>query len=82
MFNSLRSNLTPCCHISLPYITGGLFVLFPIMHITREKKSQPTPSHCDMCQYVESLRLSSAYATCYIVGAWICYIVLEGRVGG
>jgi hypothetical protein len=37
------SNLTPCCHISLPYITK--FVIKP--------RSQPTPSHCVMCQHVE-----------------------------
>jgi hypothetical protein len=40
------SNLTPYCHISLPYITK--FVIN-----ANHQRSQPTPSHCAMCQYVE-----------------------------
>ena len=55
------SNLTPYCHISLPYITN--FVIN-----ANHQRSQPTPSHCAMCQYVEChlliLCLSSSYATC------------------
>ena len=34
------------CHISLPYITD--FVISPY-----HQRSQPTPLHCVMCQYVE-----------------------------
>ena len=44
MFRS--SNLTPYCHISLLYITK--FVID-----ANHQRSQPTPSHCAMCQYVE-----------------------------
>ena len=40
------SNLTPYCHISLPYNTR--FVIDANHH-----RSQPTPSHCAMCQHVE-----------------------------
>ena len=40
------SNLTPYCHISLPYITR--FVIN-----ANHQRSQPTPSHCAMCQHVE-----------------------------
>ena len=41
-----HSNLTPYCHISLPYITK--FVIN-----VNHPRSQPTPSHCVMCQHVE-----------------------------
>ena len=37
---------TPYCHISFSYITK--FVI-----IANNQRSQPTPSHCAMCQYVE-----------------------------
>ena len=40
------SNLTPYCHISLPYITK--FVIN-----ANHQRSQPTPSHCAMCQHLE-----------------------------
>ena len=40
------SNLTPYCHISLPYITK--FVIN-----ANHPRSQPTPSHCTMCEHVE-----------------------------
>jgi hypothetical protein len=40
------SNLTPYCHISLPCITN--FVIN-----ANHPRSQPTLSHCAMCQYVE-----------------------------
>ena len=40
------SNLTPRCHVSFPYITK--FVI-----IANHQWSQPTPSHCAMCQHVE-----------------------------
>ena len=40
------SNLTPYCHIFLPYITN--FVIN-----ANHQRSQPTPSHCTMCQHVE-----------------------------
>ena len=40
------SNLTPYCHISLPYITK--FVIN-----ANHSRSQPTPSQCAMCQNVE-----------------------------
>jgi hypothetical protein len=40
------SNLSPYCHISLSYITN--FVIN-----ANHQRSQPTPSHCAMCQYVE-----------------------------
>ena len=42
------SNLTPYCHISLPYITK--FVINANHQI-----SQSTPSHCTMCRHVECL---------------------------
>src|ERR1700738_4365329 len=44
------SNLTPYCHISLPYITK--FVIS-----ANHQRSQPTPSHRAMCQHVECLLL-------------------------
>ena len=40
------SNLTPYCHISLPYITK--FVIN-----ANRPRSLPTPSHCAMCQHVQ-----------------------------
>ena len=40
------SNLTPYCHISLFYITK--FVIN-----ANHQGSQPTPSHCVMCQHVD-----------------------------
>jgi hypothetical protein len=40
------SNLTPYCHISLPYITK-------LVINANHQRSQPTPSHCAMCQHVE-----------------------------
>ena len=40
------SNLTPYCHISLPYIMK--FVIN-----ANHPRSQPTPLHCTMCQHVE-----------------------------
>ena len=40
------SNLTPYCHISLLYILK--FVIN-----ANHQRSQPTPSHCAMCQHVE-----------------------------
>ena len=40
------SNLTLYCHISLPYIMK--FVINANL-----QRSQPTPSHCAMCQHVE-----------------------------
>ena len=39
------SNLTPYCHISLPYTTK--FVVD-----ANHQRRQPTPSHCAMCQQV------------------------------
>jgi hypothetical protein len=39
-------NLTPYCHISLPYITK--FVIS-----VNHPRSQPTRSHCAMCQHME-----------------------------
>ena len=44
------SNLTPYCHISLPYITK---MVINVNH----QRSQCTPSHCAMCQHVECLLL-------------------------
>ena len=44
------SNLTPYCHISLPYITK--FVIN-----ASHPRSEPTPSHCAMCQHVDRLLL-------------------------
>jgi hypothetical protein len=44
------SNLTPYCYISLSYITK--FVIN-----ANHPRSQPTPSHCAMCQHVECLLL-------------------------
>jgi hypothetical protein len=54
----LSSNLTPYCHISLACITGFVINANP-------EKSQLTPLHCAMCQYVEFLLtyFSSSYAT-------------------
>ena len=40
------SNLTHYCHISLSYITN--FVID-----ANHQRSQPTPSHCAMCQYMK-----------------------------
>jgi hypothetical protein len=44
------SLLTPYCHISLPYIMK--FVIK-----ANHQRSQPTPSHCAMCQHVKCLLL-------------------------
>ena len=44
--NDCSSNLTPYCHISLPYIMK--LVIF-----ANHPRSQPTPSYCVMCQHVE-----------------------------
>ena len=44
--NDCSSNLTPYCHISLPYITKSIIN-------ANHPRSQPTPSHCAMCQHVE-----------------------------
>ena len=41
-----NSNLTSCCHISLPCIMN-------IVINANHQRSQPTHSHCTMCQYVE-----------------------------
>ena len=40
------SNLTPYCHVYVPYITD--FVID-----ASHQRSQPTPSYCAMCEYVE-----------------------------
>ena len=40
------SNLTAYCHISPPYITKFVITI-------NHPRSQPTPSHCAMCQHVE-----------------------------
>ena len=50
MFIVQFSNFTCYCHISLPYIT---ICVINASH----QRSQPTPSHCAMCQYVEYLLL-------------------------
>jgi hypothetical protein len=41
------SNITPYCHIYFPYITK-------LVINANHQRSQPTPSHCAMCQHVES----------------------------
>jgi hypothetical protein len=41
------SNLAPYCHISLPHIT--IFFIINANH----QRSQPTPMHCAICQYVD-----------------------------
>ena len=47
LHNFVRSsNLTPYCHISLSYITK-------LVMKASHQRSQSTPSHCVMCQYVE-----------------------------
>jgi hypothetical protein len=43
-------NLSPYCHIFLPYIMK--FVIN-----TNHQRSEPTPSYCFMCQHVECLLL-------------------------
>ena len=44
------SNLTPYRHITLPYITKCVIN-------AKCQRSQPTPSQCTMCQYMECLLL-------------------------
>ena len=44
------SNLTPYCHISLPYI-------MKVVINANHQRSQPPPSHCTRCQHVECLLL-------------------------
>jgi hypothetical protein len=44
------SDLTLYCHFSLPYITK-------FVNNANRQKSQPTHSHCAMCQHVECLLL-------------------------
>ena len=74
-----RSNLTHCCHISLPEI--AVFVINVNHH-----RSKPTSSYRAMCQYVECLlripySSPSSYVTCWFFGAWICHVAREGQVG-
>jgi hypothetical protein len=44
------SNLTPYCHISLPYVTK-------LVINANHSRSQPTPLHCAMCWRVECFLL-------------------------
>ena len=67
------SNLIPYCHISLPFITN--FVIN-----ANHERSQPTPSHCAMCQYVECHLLILFLIRLLNVGACICHIAWEGQV--
>ena len=64
------SNLTPYCHISLPYITDSIIN-------ANCPRSQPTPSCCVMCQYVECYLI---VLICHIHTFAICHIALEGQV--
>jgi hypothetical protein len=58
------SNLTPYCHIFLPYITK--FVIN-----ANHQRSQPTPSHCTICQHVECLLLLLLKA---LIGCWCMHL--------
>ena len=53
------------CHVSLSYIMN--FVI-----IANHQRSQPTPLHCTMCQYVEChlLLLLLLLLICHIVECW------------
>ena len=53
------SNLTPNCHISLPYIMK--FVIN-----AKHQRSQSTPSHCAMCQHVGATLRSRARKKWYV----------------
>ena len=72
------SNFIPYCHISLPYITN--FVINANHH-----RSQPTPSHCAMCRYVEYHRLLLLLLMS-LVKCWshchICHIIRKVKWSG
>ena len=53
-----NSNLTPYCHLSLLYIIN--FVIN-----ANHQRSQLTPLHCAMCQYVEYLLLLLPLVECW-----------------
>ena len=57
------SNLTPYCHIFLPYITK--FVIN-----AKYQRSQPTPSYCAMCQHVECRFLILILLLLPLVESW------------
>ena len=76
------SNITPYCHISLPYITN--FVI-------KANHQRSQPSHCAMCQHVECHILIIIISIILLffffflhkllnIGACICHITREGQV--
>ena len=69
------SQLTPYCHISLPYIMK--FVID-----AKHPRSQSTLLHCAMCQHVECRLLILLFFLCHllIVGAFVLHIAREGQV--
>jgi hypothetical protein len=71
------SNLIPYCHTSFPYIMT--FVIN-----ANHQRSQPTPSHCVMCQHVDVtlLFLLLFFFLCHLlnVGAYVRHFALEGQV--
>ena len=56
-------NLTPYCHISLPYIAE---CVIDANHL----RSQSTPSHCAICQHVECLLLLFLLLLMPLVECW------------
>jgi hypothetical protein len=76
--NVCNLNLTSYCHLSLPYITK--FVIN-----ANHQRSQPTPSCCVMCQYVEChlLILILLFLLMSLVECWcMCRPHRPGRSSG
>ena len=74
----------PVVQISLLIVTF-LSLISQICHVCKPPKKQPTPSHCAMCQYVEShlLILILLFFRCHLLNVGACiYQHRPGRPSG